>query len=155
MINSNHYNLSVQTFLPCSRKRGLFGHVVSKSRKAWQTMELYRTQISEVHQTPTDHRKSIWAYRECSGHPISKKNWEERWCFGWVIPGTSSLFQMKSFFLLIDIQKCWDYIINWIQSLQIEIIIKLFFLTLLTTKRLSNKSQGKESYLIAYGQLVR
>lgn len=27
-------NLPVQTFLPCSRKKGLFGHVVTKSRKA-------------------------------------------------------------------------------------------------------------------------
>ena len=26
--------LPVQTFLPCDRKKGLFGHVVTKSRKA-------------------------------------------------------------------------------------------------------------------------
>jgi hypothetical protein len=35
--------LPVQTFLPYGRKKGLFGHVVAKSRKAWQTMKQYPT----------------------------------------------------------------------------------------------------------------
>jgi len=49
-------------------------------------MELYHIQISEVHQTPLDHMKSIWACTEHLGHSISKKNEAKRWCFGWVIP---------------------------------------------------------------------
>jgi len=85
--------LPVQTFLPCSRKKGLFGHVVAKSRKAWQTMELYSTWISEVHQTYPGHRKLIWACRECLGHHISQKKKAKIWFFGWVIQGTSFWLQ--------------------------------------------------------------
>ena len=77
--------LPAQTFPSCGRKRGLFGHDVAKSREAWQTMELYRARISEVHQTPPSHGKPIWAYRECLGHPKIKKNKAKRWFFGWVI----------------------------------------------------------------------
>jgi hypothetical protein len=87
--------LLVQTFLPCSRKKGLFGHVVAKSRKAWQTMELYPTWISEVHQTYPGHRKLIWACRERLGLPISKKDGVKILFFGWVI-------QITSFWLQID-----------------------------------------------------
>ena len=79
----------VMTFLPCGRKWGLFGHVVAKSRKAWQTMELYRAWISEVHQTFPGHRKFTWACRGGLGHPISKKNQVKRLFFGWVIPRIS------------------------------------------------------------------
>ena len=79
--------MPVQTFLPYSRKRGLFGHVVAQTREAWQTMELYPTQISEVHQTYPGHGKSIWACRECLGHPICKKKSAKMWIFGWVIAG--------------------------------------------------------------------
>ena len=81
--------MPVETFLPYSRKRGLFGHVVAQTREAWQTTELYPIQISEVHQTHPGHRKSIWACREWLGHPISKRNWVKRWIFGWVIAGIS------------------------------------------------------------------
>jgi len=86
--------LPVQTFLPCSRKKGLFGHVVAKSRKAWQTMELYPTWISEVHQTYPGHKKLIWACRECLGHSISKKNGVKILFFGWAIQRTSFWLQI-------------------------------------------------------------
>jgi hypothetical protein len=81
--------LLVKSFLPYGRKKGLFGHVVLKTRKAWQTMELYPTKISEVHQTHSGHRISIWACRECLGHPISKKNKVKRLFFECVIPKIS------------------------------------------------------------------
>jgi len=58
-------------------------------------MELYQTQISEVHQTPAGHGKSIWACRECFGHSISKKNGEKRWCFEQVIQGICFLCRLK------------------------------------------------------------
>jgi len=103
-------NLPVLTFLPCSRKRGLFGHVVAKSHKAWQTMELYPTWISEVHQTYSGYMKFIWACRECLGHPISKKNEEKRSLFGWVIP----------------IISFWHYmLIDWQQMTTIDHTYKL------------------------------
>jgi len=91
--------LSVQTLLPYGRKKSLFGHVVPKSRKAWQTMELYPNRISEVHQTYPCYRKVIWACRECLGHPISKKNKAKRSFFGWVIPRIS--------FSLYYCCRCW------------------------------------------------
>jgi len=81
----------LQTFLPCSRKSGLFGHIVAKSRKAWQTLELCPTWISEVHQTYSCHRKSIWACRECLGHLICKKKKAKILIFRQVIPRTSLL----------------------------------------------------------------
>ena len=84
--------MQVQMFLSCSRKRGLFGHVVTKSREAWQTLELYRARNSKVHQTHFYWRKSIWACRECLGQPISKRNGAKKWCFGWVIPEISFAF---------------------------------------------------------------
>ena len=64
---------------------------MAKSRKAWQTMELYPTWISEVHQTYPGHRKSIWACRECLGHPISKRNKVKRMFSGWDIQRISFL----------------------------------------------------------------
>jgi hypothetical protein len=86
--------LLVQSFLPYGRKKGLFGHIVAKSHKAWQTMELYPTWISEVHQTYPGHRISIWACRECLGHPISKKNKVKRLFFEWFIPEISFWLQI-------------------------------------------------------------
>ena len=104
VFNKSISKLPVRTFLPCGRKKGLFGHIVAKSRKAWQTMELYPTEISEVHQTYPGHMKFIWACRECLGHPISKKNELKISFFGWVIPRTS-------FWLQIDYKVDWliDY----------------------------------------------
>jgi hypothetical protein len=107
-------NLPVQTFLPCSRKKGLFGHVVTKSRKAWQTMELYPTEISEVHQTYPGHKISIWACRECLGLPISKKNEVKILFFEWDIPVISFWLQIDYYF------DWWDLQINknWLQGSQ-------------------------------------
>ena len=96
-------NLPVQTFLPCSRKKGLFGHVVTKSRKAWQTMELYPTEISEVHQTYPGHKISIWACRECLGLPISKKNEVKILFFEWDIPEISFWLQIDYYFWLMGL----------------------------------------------------
>ena len=89
LVFKSKVKMTVQTLLPYGRKKGLFGHIVAKSRKAWQTMELYPNRISEVHQTHPCHRKVIWACRECLGHPISKKNNAKRSIFGWVIPRMS------------------------------------------------------------------
>jgi hypothetical protein len=86
----------VQTFPSCSGKKGLFGRAVPKSREAWQTMELYRARISEVHQTHVHNGKSIWAHRECLGHSISKKKWAKIWCFEWVILGITFSLRVKS-----------------------------------------------------------
>jgi len=109
------YNLTVQSFLPCSRKKGLFGHVVTKSHKAWQTMELYPTKISEVHQTYPGYMISIWACRECLGHPISKKNGVKRLFFEWVIPRTSFWLQIATNWLHVDwLDYKWIQI-NWLQ----------------------------------------
>jgi hypothetical protein len=83
--------MPIQTFLPCSRKKGLFGHIVPKTRKAWQTMQICPSWISEVHQTYPCHMKFIWACRECLGHPISKKKRGKRSFFEGVIPKTSFL----------------------------------------------------------------
>lgn len=85
----SHYNCPFRLSPSCSRKRGLFGHDVHKSHEAWQTMELYRARISEVHQTPPSHGKPIWACRDCLGLPRSKKNEAKRWCFGRAIYFTS------------------------------------------------------------------
>ena len=91
-------NLTIQTFLPYGRKKGLFGHIVAKSHKAWQTMELYPSWISEVHQTYPGHNISIWACRECLGHTNSKKNGVKRLFFEWVIPRTSFWLQIPLHF---------------------------------------------------------
>jgi hypothetical protein len=81
--------MPVQTFLPYSRKSGLFGQIVAQTREVWQTLELYPTQISEVHQNYPGHGKFIWARREWLGHPISKKKWSKRLIFRWVVTGIS------------------------------------------------------------------
>ena len=88
-----------QTFLPCGRKSDLFGHIVAKSRKAWQTLELFPTWISEVHQTYPGHRKSIWACRECLGHLICQKKKAKICIFGWVISRIS--FRLQTDYKLI------------------------------------------------------
>jgi hypothetical protein len=133
VFNWSNSKLPVQTFLPCGRKKGLFGHVVAKSRKAWQTMELYPIWISEVHQTYPGHRKSILACRECLGHPISKKNKVKRLFFGWVIPRISFWLQIdykvahykwgklnhKVNYKLID-HKLIDYKYKWLQMTKID-----------------------------------
>ena len=106
-------NLPVWTFLPCGRKKGLFGHVVAKSRKAWQTMELYPTWISEVHQTYPIHRISIWACREWLGHSISKKNEVKRLFFEWVIPRIS-------FWLQIDYKLMMEWTTSWLIDYKIQ-----------------------------------
>ena len=103
--------LPAQTFPSCGRKRGLFGHDVAKSREAWQTMELYRARISEVHQTPPSHGKPIWAYRECLGHPKIKKNKAKRWFFGWVIHKLVWSSQKKS----SEVNQVKWSEVNWIE----------------------------------------
>ena len=114
----NFFFFLFKTFLPYSRKRSLFGHVVTKSRKAWQTMELYPTKISEVHQTHSDHMISIWACRECLGHPISKKNGGKISFFDGVIPKTRFLttIWLQCWCWLIDRTSKWLQI-SWIQGM--------------------------------------
>jgi len=110
LVFKSKVKMTVLTLLPCGRKNGLFGHVVTKSRKAWQTMELYPNRISEVHQTHPCHRKVIWACRECLGHPISKKNNAKRSFFGWVIPRMSFCpiyIYTTACGLMIDIYNIW------------------------------------------------
>lgn len=62
-------------------------------------MELYPTWISEVHQTHPGHRKSIWACRECLGHPISKRNKAKRLFSRRDIPRISFLTTLQAHWL--------------------------------------------------------
>jgi hypothetical protein len=104
---------------------------VAKSRKAWQTMELYPTWISEVHQTYPGHMISICACRECLGHPISKKNKVKILFFEWVITGikvlttnwlqiTTTNWPQVDYKLVDNMATSW-LDIGWLQSwLQVE-----------------------------------
>ena len=75
-------------------------------------MELYRIQISEVHQTYPSDGKSIWACSECLGHPISKKNGAKGGIFGRVIQGIqflTTLCKIDYKPLLTTLQTIVDY----------------------------------------------